>query len=102
MGQLFALVDRDIASGEVFGGVTVGREWVIMVNCALRTERIRGVVLKKKLNRTSHVRMNTYVVAVTDGSVQAEAEFVTREHAMECLAALQKICPAAQTAAEDE
>ena len=102
VGQLFALVDQDIASGEAFGGVTVGREWVIMVNCALRTERIRGIALKKKQNRTSHVRMNTYVVAVTDGSVQAEAEFATREHASECLAALQKICPAAQAAAADE
>ena len=69
---------------------------------ARRSEGIGGGGLIKKLNRTSHVRMNTYVVAVTDGSVQAEAEFVTREHAMECLAALQKICPAAQTAAEDE
>ena len=100
--EIFALVDRDIAQGRTFGGVTLGREWAIIGNRALRTEHVRGVVLKKKQNRTSHARMNTYLVAATDGAVQAEAEFVTREHAMECYEALQKICPAAQAAAEGE
>lgn len=102
VSQLFAMVDRDIANGRTYGGVTVGREWVILVNQAVRTANIRGVALKKKQNRTSHARMNSYVVAVTDGSVQAEAEFLTREHAMECCEALRQLCPAAQAGEENE
>lgn len=100
--QLFALVDRDIAQGRTFGAVTVGKEWVIADNQAVRTENIKGVVLRKKQNRTSHVRMNTYVIALTDGSPRpAEAEFLTREHALECYEALRQLCPAAQAEAEE-
>ena len=104
VSELFALVDRDLAGGQSFGGnVDLGRAWVLIGDQAILMHRLRGAFLIKRVHTTSKVISTSYDVNIYDSTrLIAFPTFARKGEAKRFCEALAAAAPQAQTGRDKE
>ena len=104
VSELFALVDRDLAGGQSFGGnVDLGRAWVLIGDQAILLRRLRGAFLIKKVHTTSKVISTSYDVNIYDSTrLIAFPAFARKSDARRFCEALAAAAPQVQTGKDKE
>lgn len=104
VSELFALVDRDLAGGQSFGGnVDLGRAWVLIGDQAILLHRLRGAFLIKRVHTTSKVISTSYDVNIYDSTrLIAFPTFARKGEAKRFCEALAAAAPQVQTGKDKE
>lgn len=101
--ELFALVDKDLAGGQNFGGVDLGRSWILIGAQAILLRSIRGAFVIKKVHTTSKVVSTSYEVNIYDATrLIAFPSFVRKGEANRLCEALAAAVPLIQTGGPKE
>ena len=101
--ELFALVDEDLAGGQTFGNVDLGRTWVLIGDQAILLRRLRGVFWIKKIHTTSKVVATSYDVDIYDSArLIAFPTFARKSEARRCCEALAAAAPQVQSGGPKE
>lgn len=101
--DLFALVDNDLAGGQTFGNVDLGRTWVLIGDQAILLRSLQGVFWIKKVHTTSKVVATSYDVNIYDSArLIAFPTFARKSEAKRCCEALAAAAPQVQSGGSRE
>ncbi len=101
--DLFALVDNDLAGGQTFGNVDLGRTWVLIGDQAILLRSLQGVFWIKKVHTTSKVIATSYDVNLYDSArLIAFPTFARKSEAKRCCEALAAAAPQVQSGGSRE
>ena len=101
--DLFALVDNDLAGGQTFGNVDLGRTWVLIGDQAILLRSLQGVFWIKKVHTTSKVVATSYDVNIYDSTrLIAFPAFARKSEAKRCCEALAAAAPQVQSGGSKE
>ena len=101
--DLFALVDNDLAGGQTFGNVDLGRTWVLIGDQAILLRSLQGVFWIKKVHTTSKVVATSYDVNLYDSArLIAFPTFARKSEAKRCCEALAAAAPQVQSGGSRE
>ena len=101
--ELFALVDKDLAGGQTFGNVDLGRTWVLIGDQAILLRSLQGVFWIKKVHTTSKVVATSYDVNIYDSTrLIAFPTFARKSEAKRCCEALAAAAPQVQSGGSKE
>lgn len=94
LDQVFALVDRDLEEGLHLGSVTVGQEWALIADLAVRAEHILGIFLTVHATRSGGIYVSNYEITVCNMRREcASALFLDSKKADACRDALYALAP---------
>ena len=101
--ELFALVDKDLAGGQTFGNVDLGRTWVLIGDQAILLRSLQGVFWIKRVHTTSKVVATSYDVNIYDSArLIAFPTFARKSEAKRCCEALAAAAPQVQSGGSRE
>lgn len=101
--DLFALVNNDLAGGQTFGNVDLGRTWVLIGDQAILLRSLQGVFWIKKVHTTSKVVATSYDVNLYDSArLIAFPTFARKSEAKRCCEALAAAAPQVQSGGSRE
>ena len=96
-------MDEDLAGGQTFGNVDLGRTWVLIGDQAILLRRLRGVFWIKKIHTTSKVVATSYDVDIYDSArLIAFPTFARKSEARRCCEALAAAAPQVQSGGPKE
>lgn len=96
LAQVFAIVDQDMQGGRNFGGVDLGRNWLLVRDRAIRLSNLRGVFVERNRRTTRAGTMTTYNVHFYNDRYQmSEVIFIDKRDAEECRDAVAAAAPKA-------